>query len=233
MTAILQVLVSPRTHAWSRRFAGEVVSALAVLYPGCRLVTHDLAADPPPHPDRALYDAILSPAPADDPRFALSERYIAEVEAADLIVIGTPVNNFTVPSTLKAWIDHIVRIHRTFRLTQQGKFGLLRDRPLLIASAHGGYVTIPLQQPDFLAPYLQPIFETIGIRSIEFVRLEGMNRGLEAVARALDTGRAWIGQRLPQIVGPCQPRQLLAPGPDASIRHSASLDRCANVAPGH
>jgi FMN-dependent NADH-azoreductase len=132
MTTILQVLFSPRPHAWSRRFAGEVVSAIPAWYPGSQLVTRDLAADPPQHPDRALYDAILSPTPDDDPRFALSERYIAEIEAADLIVIGTPVNNFTVPSTLKAWIDHIVRIHRTFRSTQAGKPGLLRDRPVIV-----------------------------------------------------------------------------------------------------
>jgi FMN-dependent NADH-azoreductase len=111
------------------------------------------------------------------------------------------VNNFTVPSTLKAWVDHIVRIRRTFRSTPEGKIGLLRDRVLIIASAHGGYVTIPPVQPDFLTPYLQAIFETIGISSVEFIRLEGMARGSEAVARALDAAETWIGQRLPALVG--------------------------------
>ena len=69
----------------------------------------------------------------DDPRFALSEYLIAELDAADIVVIGTPMNNFTVPSTLKAWIDHIVRIRRTFRSTPAGKVGLLRDRPVIDA----------------------------------------------------------------------------------------------------
>jgi FMN-dependent NADH-azoreductase len=78
---------------------------------------------------------------------------------------------------------------------------LLRDRPVIVASAHGGYVTIPPRQPDFLTSYLQAIFETIGIPSVEFVRLEGMARGPEAVARALDAAQTWIDRRLPQLIG--------------------------------
>jgi len=199
MTTILQILVSPRPRAFSRQVAGEIVVQIAERHPGTRIVTRDLAAEPPPHPDRDLYEAILSPTPDDDPRFALSETYIAELEAADFVVISTPVNNFTVPSSLKAWIDHIVRIRRSFRSTPEGKIGMLRDRPLIVVSAHGGYVTVPPIQPDFLTPYLQTVFETIGIPSVEFVRLEGMSRGPEAVARALDAARSWMVQRLPQL----------------------------------
>jgi FMN-dependent NADH-azoreductase len=150
MTTILQILVSPRPQAFSRQLAGDIVSRIAERYPGALVITRDLAADPPPHPDRDLYEAILSPTPDDDPRFALSETYVRELEAADFVVIGTPVNNFTVPSTLKAWIDHIVRIRRTFRSTPEGKIRMLRDRPLIVVTAHGGYVTVPPTQPDFL-----------------------------------------------------------------------------------
>jgi FMN-dependent NADH-azoreductase len=201
MTSILQILVSPRPQAFSRRLAGDIVSRIAERYPGAHVITRDLAAEPPPHPGRDLYEAILSPTPDDDPRFALSETYIRELEAADFVVIGTPVNNFTVPSTLKAWVDHIVRIRRTFRSTPDGKVGMLRDRPLIVVTAHGGYVTIPPTQPDFLTDYVRTIFETIGIPSVEFVRLEGMSRGPEAVARALDAAQGWIAQRLPQLIG--------------------------------
>ncbi|MBV8778708.1 MAG: NAD(P)H-dependent oxidoreductase [Alphaproteobacteria bacterium] len=201
MTTILQILVSPRPQAFSRQVAGEVVARIVDHRAGATVVTRDLARDPPPHPDRDLYDAILSPTPDDDPRFALSETYIRELEAADFIVVGTPVNNFTVPSSLKAWIDHIVRIRRTFRSTPDGKIGLLRDRPLIVVSAHGGYVTIPPIQPDFLTDYVRTIFATIGIPSVEFLRLEGMSRGPEAVARALDAAQSWIAQRLPQLLG--------------------------------
>jgi len=201
MTTMLQILVSPRPQAFSRRLAGDIVARIAERHPGARVVTRDLAAEPPPHPDRDLYEAILSSTSDDDPRFLLSERYIAELEAADFVVIGTPVNNFTVPSSLKAWIDHIVRIRRTFRSTAQGKIGMLRDRPVIVVTAHGGYVSIPPVQPDFLTDYVRTIFETIGIPSVEFVRLEGMSRGPEAVARSLDAAQSWIAQRLPQLIG--------------------------------
>lgn len=187
MTAILQILVSPRAGSVSRRIARDIVARIAERCENGQIVERDLAADPPPHPDCDLYDAILSPVPDDDPRFAASERLIAELDAADIVVIGTPMNNFTVPSTLKAWIDHIVRIRRTFRSTPQGKLGLLRDRPVIVVSAHGGYCgDEPPSQPDFLTPYLRAIFETIGIRSVEFIRLEGLSRGPDAVALAFD-----------------------------------------------
>ena len=200
VTTVLRILVSPRPQAWSRRLAGEIVDRIAVLCRDTRVVTRDLAARPPPHPDRDLYEAILTPTPNDDRRFALSERYIGELEEADVVVIGTPVNNFAIPSTLKAWVDHIVRIRRTFRSTPDGKIGLLRDRPVIIASAHGGYVSTPPMQPDFLTPYMQTIFATIGIASVAFVRLEGMARGPEAAAQALDAARSWIDQDLPRLL---------------------------------
>jgi FMN-dependent NADH-azoreductase len=202
MSTVLLVQVSPRPHSVSRRIAGDIAARIAAARPLSRIVTRDLAADPPPHPEIALYEAILSPTPDDDPRFLLSERLIAELEAADFVVIGTPMNNFTVPSTLKAWIDHIVRIRRTFQSTPTGKIGLLRDRPLVVVSAHGGYCgETPLGQPDFLTPYLAAIFATIGIRSVEFLRLEGLARGPDALARALDHADTWTAQRLPQLIG--------------------------------
>jgi FMN-dependent NADH-azoreductase len=148
MTTILEILVSPRVHSHSLRIAEDIVSRIAERCAGARIIVRDLAADPPPHPGFDLYEAILSPTPDDDPRFVLSERLIAELEGADFVVIGTPMNNFTVPSTLKAWIDHIVRIRRSFRSTPEGKVGLLPDRPVIVVSAHGGYCgSMPPAQP--------------------------------------------------------------------------------------
>jgi len=198
MTTILQILVSPRSNSFSRSFAREIVARLVAHHPDATIIDRDLAADPPPHPDLALYDAILAPLANDHPDFALSECYIAELEAADWVVIGTPVNNYTVPSTLKAWVDHIVRIRRTFSSTPQGKVGLLDDRPVLIASAHGGYCgDSPPLQPDFLTPYLCAVFNTIGIFGLDNVRLEGMSRGPEAVERSLVHARDWLDSRFP------------------------------------
>jgi FMN-dependent NADH-azoreductase len=198
MTTILQILVSPRPTAFSRMIGREVVARLHLLHPDGEIVDRDLAADPPPHPNLSLYEAILSPVDKDDPRFALSEVLIGELEAADWVVIGTPMNNYTVPSTLKAWIDHIVRIRRTFASTPEGKVGLLRDRPVVVVSAHGGFCgDTPPGQPDFLTPYLRAILHTIGIDQVEFIRLEGLARGPERVAQALDGARDWLDRRFP------------------------------------
>lgn len=201
MITVLQILVSPRPTSFSRQIACDITARIAALRPETRILERDLAADPPPHPEIDLYEAILSQTAAEDPRFLLSERLIGELEAADFVVIGTPMNNYTVPSTLKAWIDHIVRIRRTFRSTPEGKIGLLSDRPLVVVSAHGGYCgETPPGQPDFLTPYLSAIFATIGIHSVEFLRLEGLARGPEAVARAQDRASTWIAQRLPAFL---------------------------------
>lgn len=197
MTTILQILVSPRPSSFSRHLAREVTARLVALHPRAEVIARDLAADPPPHPDVDLYEAILTPTVGgDDPRFALSERLIGELDAADFVVLGTPMNNFSVPSTLKAWIDHIVRIRRTFRSTPEGKIGLLRDCPVFVVSAHGGYMSGGYQ-PDFLTPYLRAVFETIGMKRVEFLCADGLSRGPEAVARAFDAARAWIDEKLP------------------------------------
>jgi FMN-dependent NADH-azoreductase len=201
MTTILQIRASPRPGSLSRRLADDVVRRLLQRHPGARLIDRDLAAAPPPHPDEAFYDAILSRDLAEaerERRLAYSERLIGELEAADWVVIGTPMNNFTVPSTLKAWIDHIVRIRRTFASTPEGKKGLLRDRPVIVAIAAGGYSgDAPPAQPDFLTPYLTAILGCIGLTQVEFVRLEGTARGPEALDHAWAAARAWIDRRLP------------------------------------
>jgi Acyl carrier protein phosphodiesterase len=103
----------------------------------------------------------------------LSESLIREVEEADVIVIGTPMNNFTVPSVLKAWIDQVLRLGRTFKSTPNGKVGLLRDRPVLIGVASGAVFSGDrANQPDFLTPYLTAVMETIGLKTIQFLAVQ-------------------------------------------------------------
>ena len=124
------------------------------------------------------------------------------VEAADAVAIATPMHNFGVPAALKAWVDQIVRIHRTFRSTPQGKVGLLADRPVFVAISSGGWFTGPTPtgapaQPDFLRPYLRTVFETIGIRSVAFATIEGAKRGPEFAERALAAARARIAEMAP------------------------------------
>lgn len=128
----------------------------------------------------------------------LSEALIVELESAQALVIGTPMHNYTVPSVLKAWIDHVLRIHRTFVPTPGGKRGLLGDRPVYIAVAAGGRYTGPRPlQPDHLTPYLKAALGTIGLTNLNFFALERMVQGDVVVASALQHAQALLDQHLP------------------------------------
>jgi len=114
-----------------------------------------------------------------------SEELIRELESADFVVIATPMHNFTVPAALKAWIDHVVRVRRTFNVTAEGKLGSLRDRPVFVAVSSGGrFSGERTHQPDFLTPYLKGILGTIGLHDLTFFSVEGSALGPDALAEA-------------------------------------------------
>lgn len=116
---------------------------------------------------------------------ARSDVLIQELESSDVVVIGTPVHNFTVPSSLKAWIDHIARVRRTFDVGPAGKVALLRDRPVLVAVSSGGlYSGERARQPDFLTPYLKAILGMIGLHDLTFFSVEGTAFGPDFVAES-------------------------------------------------
>ncbi len=122
-----------------------------------------------------------------------SETLIAELEAADLIVIDTPMHNFIVPSVLKTWVDYVARPGRTFRSTPEGKVGLLSDRPVFTIIACGGSFSAPsAEQTDFLTPYLHYVLATMGLHDVSSLRLENLRRGAVAIERAEAQLAAWI-----------------------------------------
>ena len=199
MKNILYLTCSPRgAQSWSRRIGDDLVARL-----GGAVLTHNLADDPPPWIDAGFSAAILAPVTeAVPPALAVSEALIREMEAADALVIATPMNNFGVPAPLKAWIDQIVRINRTFRSTPEGKIGLLQDRPAYLVVASGGWFTGPSPigtpaQPDFLTGYVRVVLETIGIRSLSVITLEGVTRGADIAAKAVEKARAEMDRLLP------------------------------------
>jgi FMN-dependent NADH-azoreductase len=168
-----------------------VVAALAP----ARLVRRDLAADPPPLPDAAYAAAIRARAPHHDPAFAASETYIAELEATDALVLSLPMHNYTVPATLKSWLDHVVRIGRSFDPTPRGKVGRLRDRPTYVVIATGGSFTGDAAQPDFATPYLTAILATIGLKDVRHLRLDSIRDPASREA-ALARAKSWAqGQK--------------------------------------
>src|SRR4051794_7602866 len=122
---LLYLTCSPRGPDSACRELRDVI--VARIAPG-RVIHRDLGAQPPQLVDAAFSAAILGPPDRRHPALAASETLIQELEAADAVVIATPMHNFTVPAVLKAWVDQVVRIHRTFASTAEGKRGLLADR---------------------------------------------------------------------------------------------------------
>jgi FMN-dependent NADH-azoreductase len=202
MKTILYISCSPRGPAsHSLIFADELLTRLQQHHPAARIQRRDLAANPPTTVDAAFSNAILDPTSPPE-AFTASETLIQELEHADALVIATPMHNFTVPAVLKAWIDQIVRIHRTFKSTPTGKIGTLKDRPIYIVIASGGWFSGPSPtgtpaQPDFLTPYLTVILNTIGLHDIHILALEGVTRGPAMLERAVTLARQSLDRILP------------------------------------
>lgn len=149
------------------------------------VIERDLVGEPLAPISRDYASAITSRAP-DPAMFALSEQLIAELEACDVLVINTPMHNFTVPAALKLWLDYVIRIHRTFASTPDGKIGLLRDRPTFVLVGSGGFHTGEhARQPDFLTPYLRYALGSIGLQNVAFFLLQGLVMGDDAAASAV------------------------------------------------
>jgi FMN-dependent NADH-azoreductase len=188
---VLHVTCSPRGQlSESHRISQKIVGFLLQKEPTAILVNRIIGGDTLPHIDESYASALgttrqssaeLSP----EGSMSQSEELIQELESSDFLVIGTPMHNFTVPSALKSWIDHVVRIRRTFNTTAEGKVAALRDRPVFVAVSSGGrYSGEHAHQPDFLTPYLKAIMGTIGLRDLTFFSLEGSALGPDAVAEA-------------------------------------------------
>jgi FMN-dependent NADH-azoreductase len=158
-------------------------------YPHRTLVERALSAETMPHLDGETFLA-MGTATGDlssrqKAAVALSDKLIAELEAADTIVLAAPMYNFSIPSTLKAWIDHVARRGRTFRYTEKGPEGLLKDKKVFVLTARGGVYSngAPAAVFDFQEPYLRALLGFLGLTDVTFVHFEGLAMGPEA-ARA-------------------------------------------------
>lgn len=161
------------------------------LQPCSDLQLRDLVAEPLPPLTGDYARALMTRAAKDDPAFAVSETLVREVEAADHLLIATPMHNYMVPACLKLWLDYVVRIQRTFTLRNGTKEGLLEDRPCFVVISSGGtYLGARASQADFLTPYLRHILGVIGLHHVEFFHLQGLAQGPEAVAQAEQQIRA-------------------------------------------
>ena len=146
----------------------------------------DLASDPQPVLDEAALQALFTPAaertPEQAARVAIDDRAIAQVQAADILVLAVPMYNFTITTQLKAWIDAIARAGVTFRYTEQGPEGLLTGKTVYVALARGGVHRDTAT--DTQVPYLKTVLGFLGMTDVRFVFVEGVALGEEALAAA-------------------------------------------------
>ncbi len=181
MKKILSIQSSPRGKAsFSIQLADAIVSKIMAAYPGSVVETIDLVKTSFPHLEEAHLASFFTPVekhtPADRVAIRHSDESIHAVKEADILVIGAPMYNFAIHSTLKAWIDHIVRKGETFSISENGAEGLVKGKKVYVALASGGiYSEGPWKGMDFVEPYLRSILGFIGLTDVTFVRVEGLN----------------------------------------------------------
>jgi len=177
-------------HSVSRGRTAARVAEFVRNHPGIEVTYRDLHATP-------LAPWAL-PAGENDPNVAEAEKVMDEFLAADVVVIGAPMYNFGISSTLKAWIDRIAVAGKTFRYTSAGPEGLAGGKRLIVASSRGGIYTAgsPAAAMDFQEPYLRAVFGFLGVTDIEFVRAEGVAMGDDHKNQAIGGAVAGIGSLL-------------------------------------
>jgi FMN-dependent NADH-azoreductase len=196
MKNILMIEVSPRgKDSASRVVSNKLAERLADIYPGAKILRHDLAAEHLPHLDGTTLRAISTRDPVEEESLRASahqsDQLTNELLESDLLVMATPMWNFGIPSALKAWIDLVVRPGRTFQYSDSGVLGLAKNKKAILVLASGGVFTEgPWRSWDFVEPYLRQILAFIGIVDVQTVRVEGMNLPPLAATAVLKANQA-------------------------------------------
>ena len=174
MKKILHVISSPRgNESVSIQLGNAIVDKLKSEYPGTTVKETNLVTDPLPHLDGTLLVATHG-GNGDTEMTKRSDEAIEDLRNADIIVIGMPLFNFGIPSTLKTWLDNIIRPGIAFNYTPEGPKGLMTGKKVYVALASGGvYSEGPMKDYDFAAPYLEKVLAFIGMTDVTIVRAEG------------------------------------------------------------
>jgi FMN-dependent NADH-azoreductase len=179
----------------SSKLAADFATALAAST-GARLVVRDLAQDPVPHLTAERFTAFTTPASErnlDQQRHvAESDALIEELRAADTVVLGLPMYNFGVPSTLKAYFDHLARAGVTFRYTAEGPVGLLAGKRVYVFATRGGRHAGTAS--DLQTAFVRQFLGFIGLRDVEFIYAEGLALGPDQREQSLAAATARIEQ---------------------------------------
>jgi len=195
MTTILQINSAARSQgAQSTLLLNELTAKLQQSNPGARLVVRNLQAEPLPHLDDSILGAFFTPADQRTPEQAAisarSEALIAELKAADIIVIGAPMYNFGISSQLKTYFDFVSRAGISFQYTADGSEGFVTGKKVFVVTARGGqYVGTP---DDTHTPYLQTFLGFLGMTDVTFIYAEGLAMGPDVADAALAGAREAI-----------------------------------------
>jgi FMN-dependent NADH-azoreductase len=197
---ILQINSSARSEgSQSTRLANTIVERLKATRPDATLTVRDLASNPHPALDEAALGALFTPAEQrsaeQNARVALDDALIAEIQAANVVVLGVPMYNFGVPTQLKNWIDAIARAKVTFQYTANGPEGLLKGKKVYVALTRGGFYRDT--EADSQVPYLKMVLGFLGMKDVEFVYAEGMAMGPEAEQQAITSALQQIEEVVP------------------------------------
>lgn len=200
MATILHINSSARTAgSISRELTGQFLRKWLETNPGDTIVERDLTQAPIPHLTEEMIGAFFTPAADRTPQQArivkLSDELVDELLAADVVVIAAPMYNFSITSSLKAWIDHVCRAGRTFKYTENGPVGLIEGKKVYVFTSRGGvYSQGPGKSMDYHETYLRAVLGFIGIKDITFVHTEGLGLGAEAAEKAVAQSRSAIEQ---------------------------------------
>jgi FMN-dependent NADH-azoreductase len=173
----------------SRKLTAELAERLTRRDPTVSIVRRDIGANPIPHLTAETVGAIRG-APADSQvasdALALSDALVAEVKDADVIVLGAPMYNFGMSSTLKTWFDHILRAGVTFRYTAEGPEGLVKDKKAIVVESRAGFYSDgPAAAMDHQEPHIRTLLGFMGVTDVTFVRAEKLAFGPEAASAAI------------------------------------------------
>lgn len=181
----------------SRHLVDHAVTELTRRDPSAKVVSRDLASDPIAHLlPTTIAGVRTNPTSAAELEVRdLSDILIGELRAADTIVIGAPMYNFGIPTTLRVWFDYVLRAGETFSYSEAGPKGLLENKRVIVVQSRGGYYSDgPAQAGDFQEPYLRYLLKFIGLSDVTFIRAEKIGFGPDAREEAVTSSRAELSR---------------------------------------
>lgn len=182
----------------SNQLADRFVAHWQTMNPDGGVTHRDLILQPLPHLNGALIGALMTPeeerSTEQQQQVALADTLIAEIQQADILVLGAPMYNFTVPTQLKGWFDHIARAGTTFRYTEQGVEGLLGGKQVYVFASFGGRHSG--QASDGVTPWLRTMLGFLGMDEVRFIHAEGLSQGAQARAEGIATAERQLATLL-------------------------------------